>query len=396
MLLQNQKWRNAMSRMTRPLQVILLAVLTALFITACGSNHSDSSAVLWGHSAVRSSDGTLRTWGANGFGQLGNNSTNDSHSPVVLGNYSSASIGGGHTVALNTNGTVSDWGYNSNGQLGNNSTTNSSTPVLVSGLTGIKEVAAGSRHTLALASSGTVYAWGYNGYGQLGNGGTNDIYTPYTISNFPSGTSITKIAGGGFFSLALDTNGNVWAWGDNTYGELGNTPPATGVPVKVQFSGVSVTPFITDIAAGGSHALAIDSSGNVWAWGYNYYGQLGNGTANNQSTAVKVWDAATRGIATAVSAGLDHSLLIANGIVYSCGHNYNGQLGNGGDLLKDTPFTSFQAISGTLPNIASVIAAGNQSIAIDVNGNVWTWGQNAYGQLGDGTTTDRSTALKIY
>ncbi len=396
-----------MSRTTRFLPILLLVLMMAVLITACGSNHNISSAVLWGHSAVRSSDGTLRTWGANGFGQLGNNSANDSYTPVIIGNYSSIAIGGGHTVAINNDGTVSTWGYNSNYQLGNNSTANSTSPVLLdaskfSGLA-ITDVAAGSRHTLALASDGTVFAWGYNGYGQLGmgSGDITDRTTPTKVAGLPTGTTITKIAASGFFSLALDSNGNVWAWGDNTYGELGQGSTSTtpsGVPLEVMDNsgnalGASVK--IESIAAGGSHAFAIDSAGNIWAWGYNYYGQLGNGNTTTQTTAIKVWDAAN-GVATAVSAGLDHSLALINGQVYSCGHNYNGQLGNGGALLSDTPFTTFQLISGTLPNVVNVTAVGNQSIAVDANGNVWTWGQNTYGQLGDGTTTDRSTASKIY
>jgi alpha-tubulin suppressor-like RCC1 family protein len=391
-----------MSRLTRFLPIILLALMMSVFISACGNNQNTSSAVLWGHSAVRSSDGTLRTWGANGFGQLGNNSTNDSHSPVVLGNYSSVAIGGGHTVAINNGGTVSTWGYNSNGQLGNNSTTNSSTPILLDsskfGGQAITEVAAGSRHTLALASDGTVYAWGYNVNGQLGTGDTTDKAVPTLVTDLNL-KGITRIAAGGFFSLALDSNGNVWAWGDNTYGELGQgstSPTTSGVPLEVMDNtgnalGTSVK--VKNIAAGGSHALAIDTDGNIWAWGYNYYGQLGDGATTTQTTAVKVWSATG---ATAISAGLDHSLAVIDGVVYACGHNYNGQLGNGGALLSDTPFTTFQAITGSLPKFDSVNAVGNHSIAIDENGNVWMWGENAYGQLGDGTTTDRSTASKIY
>jgi alpha-tubulin suppressor-like RCC1 family protein len=387
-----------MRRLTRLLPKILPVLLTAVLISACGSSSTNnSSQVLWGDSAVRSSDGTLRTWGANGFGQLGNSSTTDSHTPVILGNYSSVAIGGGHTAAIKSGGSLYVWGHNSYGQLGNGSTNSSSTPSLLSvdGKT-ITEVAAGADHTLALASDHTVYSWGYNYYGQLGNGGTTNSSTPIQVSGLPA--DVTKIAAGAYFSIAIDGSGNVWAWGDNRHGEIGNNNTSTsGVSTPTQVlesDGVTPLSGISEVAAGGSHCLAIDSSGNIWAWGYNYYGQLGDGTTTDRTTAVEVWNT---GGAISIAAGLDHSLTVFdNGSVYSCGHNYSGQLGNGDALLSDTPFTTFEPITVTQTNFLSVIAVGNHSIAIDESGHVWTWGANSYGQLGDGTTTTRSTASLIY
>lgn len=397
-----------MYRFTRHVSRFFLVVLMPVVLAACGNNSSGpSSGVLSGHSAV-DVGGTAWTFGANGFGQLGNGTANDSHTPVNVGSYAEVAIGGGHTVALNSDGTVSTWGYNSNGQLGNGGTTNSTSPVRVSisGKT-IIQVAAGARFTLVLATDGTnntVYAWGNNNRGQLGNGTTNDSWTPSPVSVLPP--TITMIAAGGEFALASDGI-DVWAWGSNDNGQLGNSSAVTGVPAKVQQSGGGDLSGIAKIAAGGSHALAVDASGNMWAWGYNAFGQLGDGasgtptvpSAGNQSSAVHVELPVTTGTIDSISAGLDHSLAVIGGSVYAWGHNFNGQLGNRATLYSNSPVTTPQRAldqnGNQLNNFAKVIATGSHSIAIDNNSHIWTWGMNTYGQLGDGTTTDRSTAMVV-
>ncbi len=399
-----------MYRLTRHVSRLFLYVLMPIILAACGNNSSGpSSGVLSGHSAV-DVGGTVWTFGANGFGQLGNGSTNDSHTPVNVGNYTEVAIGGGHTVALNSDGTVSTWGYNSNGQLGNGTTSNSTTPVRISipGKT-IIHVAAGARFTLALATDGTnktVYAWGNNNRGQLGNGITTDSSSPVQVIVLPS--NIIMIAAGGEFGLASDGT-NVWAWGSNDDGQLGNgTTASSATPVQITgFPPTSTA--ITMIAAGGSHSLAVtkDSSNitTLYAWGYNAFGQLGNG-ASGSSTVPSSGDqhspvivSGISGQITSISAGLDHSLAVIGGSVYAWGHNFNGQLGNSAVLFSDAPFTTPQRVLDQngiqLTNFASVIATGNHSIAIDNSGHIWTWGDNTYGELGDGTTTTRSTAMVI-
>ena len=279
---------------------------------------------------------------------------------------------------------------------------------------GVTKIAAGSQHSLAIAGvNNAVWAWGYNGYGQLGNNSTTNSPVPVQVmktdTSAPTGisalTGITAIAAGGDFSLALDADGVVWAWGNNSKGQLGLPATTTTSLIAVKVSGLE-NKIITRIAAGVAHGLAIESSGlpsesgPVWGWGYNAFGQLGqpvNTTNPSFFTAVQI---ALPGDATEISAGSGHSLAIIDGSVYAWGYNFYGQLGNGAALKSETPVLTPQKVMMDLNNTAltginTITAIGFQNIAIDGNGNVWTWGYNGFGQLGDGTTTDRSYAQQV-
>ena len=200
-------------------------------------------------------------------------------------------------------GTVLAWGDNVDGQLGNGTFTTSNTPVEVSGLTGVTAIAAGgafNHHSLALKSDGTVWAWGYNGGGELGNGTYTDNNTPVEVNGL---SGVTAIAGGGFHGLALKSDGTVWAWGYNVSGQLGNgTNTTSNTPVQVSgLSGVAA------IAGGDIHSLALKSDGTVWAWGYNLDGELGNGTYTDSNTPVEV--SGLSGV-TVIAGGGFHSLAL--------------------------------------------------------------------------------------
>jgi alpha-tubulin suppressor-like RCC1 family protein len=244
------------------------------------------------------SPGSAWAWGYNAYGQLGNGTTTNSLTPVQVSLPSGTTVtaiagGGNHSLALTSTGQVLAWGYNVHGQLGNGTTTNSSTPVAVSlppfGIT-VTAIAGGLTHSLARTSTGQVLAWGYNVHGQLGNGTTTItgcfcISTPVAVS-LPSGTTVTAIAGGGSVSLALTSTGQVLAWGDNQLGQLGNGSfPDSNIPVAVSLpSGTTVIA----IAGGGVHDLALTSTGQVLAWGFNGDGELGNGSFNDSRIPVAV------------------------------------------------------------------------------------------------------------
>jgi len=395
-----------MYRITRLILRPILFVLLPLFLVACGSDEdsSNSSAVYWNHSVVLVQS-TTKSFGANGYGQLGNGDIADSSLPVtVTGTFSSVSIGGAHTIGLQSDGTVWSWGNNASGQLGNGTQDTKTAPIPVTtpgGVSGFTAIAAGGNHTLALDNLGRVWAWGLNSSGQLGNNTLANQNVPVPVLTADGVTplsGVTKIAAGGAFSLALKSDGTVWAWGSNRFGQLGDATQVSKItPVQVLGSdGVTPLGGITAIAAGGSHALAINGGTTMSAWGYNELGQLGDGTTTSRSTAVPV---VMPGVVTAVSAGLDHSLAVIGGAVYAWGYNYYGQLGNGAVLQSDAPVTALQIVQDqdgiVLSGIVDIIAVGHHSIARDVSATIWTWGNDTYGQLGDGTTQSRSRAKAL-
>jgi alpha-tubulin suppressor-like RCC1 family protein len=400
-----------MHRLTRQILRPFLLALLPLFLVACGGgDDSDTdyatyeliSSTVFGEHSVVIDRGETKAWGANGYGQLGlGDKLNKSTPKVVAKTFSSVSIGGAHTVALNTDagGTVWAWGHNASGQLGVGTLVTKISPAQVLALDGVnfldgvKAVAAGGKHTLAIAADDTVLAWGSNVTGQLGDATLVSKSVPVKVL-LAEGVTITAVAAGGDFSLALKSDGTVLSWGNNSKGQLGNnTFVASYSPVPVL--GLSG---ITAIAAGGSHALALKDDGTIYAWGYNEFGQLGDGTITSSKQAVKV-DKLDTLVAMAISAGLDHSVAIIGGEVSAWGYNYYGQLGNGAALQSYSPVASLKTVLKQdglpLPNIVEIIATGHHCIARDNLDNVWTWGRNTHGQLGDGTSMSRSKAKQI-
>jgi alpha-tubulin suppressor-like RCC1 family protein len=264
------------------------------------------------------------------------------------------------------------WGANVQRQLGDGSIAASRTkPVAVSDLSGVTAIAAGQAHSLAVLSDGTVWAWGLNAFGQLGDGTNTTSSVPVRVGSL---TGATAVAAGSDHSLALLGGGTVLAWGDNESGQLGDgTTTESLVPVAVKgLTGV------TAIAAGGEHSLAVLSNGTVMAWGDGSGGQLGTGNTKTSSVPVAVKGITT---ATAVAAGTGFSLaLLANGTVMAWGENGLGQLGEPGvEEQSDVPV----AVSGLTG--ASAIAAGESfGLALVAGGAVQGWGADADGQLGNG------------
>ncbi len=267
-------------------------------------------------------NGGVQCWGSNSNGQLGNDSTSESHVPVAVSGLAvgaqSLAPGGWHTCALVNDG-VKCWGMGAQGQLGNGSTADSLVPVGVSGLTsGVQAIAAGFLHACALVDGG-VRCWGANYYGQLGNDSPGDSSTPVDVQGLTSGAQ--AIAAGLIHTCAI-VNGGVQCWGNNDSGQLGNNS-TTGSPVPVAVSGLESG--VRAIAAGGGHNCAI-VSGGTQCWGANSYGQLGNDstTASPVPVAVSGLESGVQSIA----AGGEHTCALVSGGIQCWGLNGNGQLGN--------------------------------------------------------------------
>lgn len=318
--------------------------------------------------------GQVSGWGWNNYGQLDNGFLTDQAQAtperISLGSVTVIGAGQYHSLATRNNGTVWAWGHNSGGQLGDGTTADSASPVQVVGLTDAVELAGGWYHSLARKVDGTVWAWGANYAGQLGNGNTASSLTPIEV---PGLTCTRAIAAAYGQSFAVGCDGTLWAWGDNSYGQLGDgttTNSSTPLPVLTG---------IVSVAAGRLHTLALRSDGSVWAWGANFFGQLGRGTQTNYEPVPQPVPGLA-GIA-AVGVGELHSLAVtAAGTVFGWGYDQYGQAGDGTTMeAQPNP----QQVAG-LTGIVSVVGGLDHSLALGANGRAWGWGSDYHGQLGDG------------
>ncbi|MCK5160281.1 MAG: hypothetical protein KAQ99_01780 [Candidatus Aureabacteria bacterium] len=315
----------------------------------------------------------------------------DTHEMIIsVWGKSPTAVGGGHNLFLQPDGTVLAWGSGNKGQLGNGvSGTGYSeeTPVSVLNITNIAAVSAGYDHSLALASDGTVWAWGLGG--ALGDGILADSSIPVN----PLGLSgIVAISAGYYHNLALDSDGNVWSWGANESGQLGNDTLSYLDPPS-QIAGLTN---IIAIATGGYHSLALDSDGNVWAWGSNSEGQLGDETTDSRHTPEKVIASGVSSI-TAITAGeatsyaLRSNTTVWNERVYGWGDGGWGALAQGGDDWAD----KLSPVIVVPDGVKTIAAGGGHIFFIKTDGTLEACGQNSYGQLGDETTEPRNYLVPV-
>ncbi len=254
------------------------------------------------HACGVSTGGLLYCWGSNDYGQLGNGSTSDSRVPVpVTGGlaFSAVSAGdatteGGHTCGLTAGGEAYCWGANPFGELGNESTESSSVPLPVTGGLVFSGVSARGPDTCGLTTGGRLYCWGSNVYGQLGNGSTSDSPVPVLVTG---GLTFSALTTGADYTCALTTGGAAYCWGFSYFGQLGNgsmTGPGAG-PESCSGSPCSTVPLAVTggltfsmLSAGPGHACGVTTGGAAYCWGVNDMGQLGDGTTTNSSAPVKV------------------------------------------------------------------------------------------------------------
>ncbi len=342
------------------------------------------------HSCALTSGGGVKCWGGNEYGQLGNDSTEQSLDPVNVFGLSSGVIavaaGGLSSCALTSEDQVKCWGANMSGALGDGSTTSSDIPVSVSGLiNGVSTISVGSGHSCAISSSGTLQCWGGNDTGQSGDGRLMWTSLPLDVSGLSSGN--TMVATGSRHSCVVTSAGGVKCWGDNFDGQLGDgTSNDRSEPVDV----VGLTGGVIAVQAGFNHTCALISGGKVKCWGNNDYGHLGNGTQDPHLTPQDV-NGLAQGVLMISTQRSHNCALTDTGLVKCWGSNSQGQLGDGTTTDRSEPVD----VTGLSSNTNSVAAGGRHTCALSDSGGVKCWGDNYYGQLGDNNNNDSSTPVDV-
>jgi alpha-tubulin suppressor-like RCC1 family protein len=376
----------------------LLLILIAAYLPCVASAADMSVAAGNAHTILLKNDGTVWTWGT--YYDFGTVKIFESRIAIQIEIDNAADIASGysHGLLLKKDGTVWAYGKNSTGQLGNGTKTNTQTPVQAN-ISNVSKIAAGHYHSIAFQGNDkTILIWGNNIESQLGYsssdtcGSTPCQTTPHQVF---LNADITAIAAGYGHNVAL-ANGTMQSWGYNIYGQIGDgTKTKQPIPVDVKSSAGLNFNNVRAVGAGYNHSFAVKNDTTLWAWGKNTTGQLGNGSITDSIYPVKVTlsDNSDFYDIRAIAGGENHSLALKNdGTVWAWGDNSKGQLGDGSTTQHKNP------VQIQNPDQVVFIAAGaNHSLAIRNDGTVWAWGDNSSGQLGGNITEKyRSSPVQIF
>gem|GEM_PF-2307339 len=338
----------------------------------------------YNHTLALKSDGTLWAWGAGWGGALGDGTMLDRTSPVQIGTDNKwVSISAGyHSIGLKSDGTLWAWGANVAGAVGDGTIINRASPVQIGVDNKWVNISAGNNFSGALKSDGTLWLWGGNSFAQVGDGTTIDRLSPVQIGTDNKWTFLSL---GSFHSSALKSDGTAWAWGNNSFGQLGNgTLISANSPSQIG----SDNKWVLISASCGGHTVASKADGSLWSFGYNYYGQLNNGTLLNNSSPILI---STDDKWLDISGGYSHSVgLRTNGTLWAWGANSYGQVGDGTTVQKNNPTQI-----GTDNQWVGVETGAYFSLGLKANGTLWSWGNNPEGQLGDGTVVLKTSPIQV-
>ena len=374
---------------------------------------------------AKDSNGKLYSWGQNYYGQLGNGTIGDSSMPICISDIEGSPLKGKNIVniyvdfsgmiAKDSDGKLYSWGRNNFGQLGNKTTTDSGMPICISDIENsplkgknIVNIYWDNSTIIAKDSNGKLYSWGKNDYGQLGDETTNNRSMPICISNIENsplkGKNIVNIYWDNSTIIAKDSNGKLYSWGKNDYGQLGDeTTNNRSMPICI--SNIENSPLsgkdIVDVYENDEVVIAKDSSGKLYSWGYNVSGELGDGTTKN-SMPICISDIESsplkgKNIVDVHNYGSTIIAKDSSGKLYTWGYNDYGQLGNGTTENSSMPVCISNIENSPLKEkkIVNIYTGDDTIIAKDSDGKLYSWGKNDYGQLGNGTTTNSSMPICI-
>jgi alpha-tubulin suppressor-like RCC1 family protein len=346
----------------------------------------------WKHTCAITPEGAVMCWGENENGQLGDGSRTDRNRPVDVVNIDVAAAavaaGSAHTCILTGEGGAKCWGRNLEGQLGDGTAERSSEPVNVAGLeSGVAAIAAGDFHTCALMETGSVMCWGENENGQLGDGTSEARSTPVEVQ---LGEAVaTGVAAGTAHSCASTTSGEVLCWGSNQYGQLGDgsEDPSRAVPGAV----AELTEGFTVLAGKGDRTCVQGVDGMMYCWGQNKYGELGDGTHDVQP--VPVLDSAVAEPVKVFGIGWSHTCgVMTDDTLFCWGWNFYGQLGEGSTANRREP----DQVQGLYGVPVYVVGGGGHTCAILEDASVDCWGWNESGQLGNYANDNSLLPVKVF
>ena len=336
-------------------------------------------------------DGVIYSWGSNSIGQLGTGKVEQKNSFIQVGtdlNWKSIGADGITPLAIKTDNSVWSWGLNSSGQMGDGSMVNKNFPVRITSISNIQTFSpAASNHAFAIKTDGSLWGWGANFVGQFGNGTTGQAIPVPTMLG--SSTDWKSLSTGSSSTYAIKNDGSLWGWGNYTVKSTLNGTVQTYTFVN------SNTPLRigTDtnwkqIFAGGNSNYGIKTDGSLWAWGYNFSGQLGDSTTVTKENPVRIGNSNDWKF---VVAGSSHALALKmDGTLWAWGNNFNGQLGTGNNTTFSYPV---KISNDTDWNMIS--ARSGHSAAIKNDGTLWTWGNNFNGQLGHNSVTNLNVPTKV-
>lgn len=334
------------------------------------------------HTCATLSDGTARCWGSSEYGQLGDGTSGSgafrtTPGPVPgLTAVTQIAAGNLHTCAALSDGSARCWGHNGFGKLGDGSFTQSAVPKDVVGIANVAGLSLGHSHSCAWLSDGTAKCWGINQFGQLGNGGTTDSATPVTVVGLSNAVSLSA---GDRHNCALLADGTARCWGDGYSGQLGDGSFGAGSQ-KLTPSPVPNYANVTQIEVGFYSSCGVQAGGALSCWGANLYGQVGDGTTADNPNVTLVDGLA--GVALIAPGFLHVCAVRDDGNVFCWGRGSSGELGTGAMPISQTTPQPVLNLSG----VAGVAGGGQHTCAWLPDATVYCWGNNDYGQLGDGTS----------